>query len=977
MLTSIAELTLNADKAGLFLPNIFSNGHKDYAAETQTLFNEHAFRDFINTSSVGIWNFAPDHPISVELPEQEQIDLFFEAKCRACNYAYARMIDADPEDLIGMKLSDILPRTEENISYFKNFIHNGFRLQNGISHEITPQGKEKYFSNSFIGIVQEGFLTTAWGTQVDVTESYRNEAGLQESKRRLSTIIDNLPGIAYRCVNDSNWTMLFLSKKFDQVTGYKAEDCIDNARLSYSDIMYPEDREPVWIAIQRAMKDELPYQIEYRIQSRDGQIKWVWEQGRAVGNNEKGQAILEGLIMDITQRKFAELRTEIMHNIALAFNSTRDLGELIDVIQKDLGRAVKTTNFMLALYDPEKDQFSLSYMKDEKDHFDTFPVGKTISSLVIRKNKSLLLKGPEIDELERRGEIERFGSPARSWLGVPLRVKGKVMGIIVLQDYDSEYAINRYTQELLEFISTQIAGTLLKKQAEEEISKLLQSVEQSPNSIVITDVQGKIEYANQKFFYITGYSDQEVVGNLPNILNPEFNSEENISEIWDFIKAGHDWHGEFYNRRKNGEFYWELASITSVRNTRGVVSHVVYTKEDITRRKEIERDLVKAKELAEESDKLKTAFLANMSHEIRTPMNAIIGFTEMLGSEEYSDDEEEKFIDLILENGRKLLNIIDDIIDIAKIEAGQLSISKRNCSANKILYDNFYTFKQLKTKLNKEQIELKAKQFIPDENLLFLSDQQRINQVISNLMSNALKYTLEGLIELGYQLVNEEGRTYVDFYVRDTGVGIPEGKSEVIFDRFRQINEDHTRSIGGTGLGLAISRNIARLMGGDIRVESKLEEGSTFHFLIPYEKLTEKDIAAPRLVVKKPDKPDWSEKTVLIAEDEDSNFKLLEVMLRKSRVDIKRAYNGKQAVEYVKGGKPVDLILMDIRMPVMDGYDATEIIKSFKPGIPVVIQTAFALAGDRENSLESGSDDYLSKPIKATELYQILKKYLG
>jgi len=933
------------------------------------------FSDFLNTTSVGIWCFKPEIPVDISLPAEVMIDMFYNSVCVDCNQAYAVMLNTSPAELLGLKLLDLLPRNEENTRYLSEFIQNGFRIIDGITQEISPSGEIKYFSNSFMGTIVNGFLTIAWGTQIDITKSRISDDALKESKRQHATLIDNLPGIAYRCKNDNDWTMLFISKNVRQLTGYSSDDFLGNRTISYNNIIVPEDRDYVSEIVVKSVADGNPFMLEYRIKTKNGTVKWVWEQGRAVRIKGNNDILLEGFIIDITEKKMAEIRTEIMHNIAEALSVTKDMRGLIDFIQTELGKAVDTKNFMLALYDKTKDEFSLPYMKDERDHFEHFPLGKTISALVIRKNKSLLLKGHEIDELEKKGKIERFGSPAKSWLGVPLRVNGKVTGIIILQDYENEYAFTKNDCDLLEFVSTQVAATILKKQSGDEIRKLLQSVEQNPNPVIITDIRGKIEYVNQKYSELSGFDASAVLGTLPFILDSNATDPDFCRKIWDTILDGRDWHGEYCNHTKDGESYWELASISPIRDENMKITHFVYSKEDITGRIKMEEDLKAAKIKAEESDRLKTAFLANMSHEIRTPMNAIIGFAEMLNEGEYTPEEHQKFTNLIGENGRKLLAIIDDIIDIAKIESGQLNISSLRCSANKILFDNYYNFRELKSRLGKDHIELRAVQNIPDQNIQFISDPHRINQIITNLLSNALKYTTEGYIELGYKILCNETRKDLCFYVKDTGIGIPEEKNEIIFDRFRQIEENHTRITGGTGLGLAISKNIARLLGGNLTVESEYGKGSTFYFTIPFKEIKTDESFPPAISTVK-ESPNWADREILIAEDEDSNFQLLDLMLRKSRVKVLRAYNGKEAVEFIRGGKDFDLVLMDVRMPVMNGYEATAAIKVINPNIPVVAQTAFALSGDREISLDSGCDDYLSKPIKSDELYRIMSKYL-
>jgi len=515
-----------------------------------------------------------------------------------------------------------------------------------------------------------------------------------------------------------------------------------------------------------------------------------------------------------------------------------------------------------------------------------------------------------------------------------------------------------------------------KKQSQDKIENILQSVEQNPNPIIITNLNGIIEYTNPKYTELTGFEVASVLGTMLHILDSKVTDDKICKEIWDTILKGHDWRGEYLNHKKNGEAYWELATISPIKDEQSEISHFVYIIEDITNRKKMEKELMAAKLKAEESDRLKTAFLANMSHEIRTPMNAIIGFAEMLHEEDYTPEEHKKFTNLIGENGRKLLSVIDDIIDIAKIESGQLNISTVRCSANKILFDNYYILRQLKAKYSKDYIEIRTSQNEPDQNIQFISDPHRINQVITNLLANAIKYTSEGFIELGYKISTSSGGKNICFYVKDSGIGIPKGKTEIIFDRFRQIEENHTRVTGGAGLGLAISKNIARLMGGDITVESEHGLGSTFYFSIPFQEIKAEEKFTKMSSLLR-ENPNWADREILIAEDEDSNFLLLNTMLRKSRVKVLRAYNGKEAVEFIRSGRDFDMVLMDVRMPVMNGYEATAAIIELNPHIPVVAQTAFALSGDREISLSNGCDDYISKPIKSDELYQIMSKYLG
>ncbi|OQX78283.1 MAG: hypothetical protein B6D64_07040 [Bacteroidetes bacterium 4484_276] len=954
----------------------FLGNKKTKVPEGNEIGGQDGLTGFMESTSVGVWCFKPDVPVPTHLPEGELIEACFNSTCVACNTAYANMLGMPSGALIGLKLRGVLPETAENIGYLRTFIKNGFKIIDGISHEITPHGEEKYFSNSFIATINNGMLIEAWGTQVDVSETKKALGDLRETERKAATMIDNFPGIVYQCTDDIHRAMKFISKNALKLTGYPYKDFLDNKNISYSDIILPEDTEPVIMKIQEAVENNSPFQMEYRIRTKTNKIKWVWEQGRQVQVKGGTGNLLEGLIIDITEIKLSKIRLEIMRNIGEAHNKTKDLAELIELIEMELGKTINTRNFLIALYDEKSDTFSLPYMKDEKDFFKELPAGKTISSLVIKRNKPMLLTRADIDRLEGTGEIERVGSPAKCWLGVPLQVEDKVIGIIVLQDYEDENAIGPQEKELLGFVSTQVAATIFKKQADEEIKRLYQSIQQSPVSVVISDMDEKVIYVNQKFIDVTGYTREEAIGSTPELIKSGKTPGKTYENLRKTLDLGKEFQGEFLNRKKNGEFFWEHVSISPVKNDIGEITHYIAVKEDITTRKKMEQDLLEAKEKAEGSDRLKTAFLTNMSHEIRTPMNAIIGFTEMLGEVKYLKEEREKFSTLIIDNGRKLLGIIDDIIDIAKIEAGQLDIKTDRCSANKILFDNYYSFRELRSRYGKEHIEIIARQHKEDQNFIFSSDPLRINQVISNLMNNALKYTNEGSVELGYRILEKGQGYYIDFYVKDTGIGIDADNSENIFDRFRQVDNSSTRETGGTGLGLAISKNIANLLGGDITLESTSGQGSSFHFTIPFVEIVQ-DRFEPQIAEPATEKADWANKKILVAEDEDSNFHLLEIMLRKTKVQLTRAYNGKEAIDLIRGGKEVDLILMDVRMPLMDGYEATALIKKFNPEIPIVAQTAYALSGDRETCLKAGCDGYISKPLNRRELYKEISKFIG
>jgi PAS domain S-box-containing protein len=399
---------------------------------------------------------------------------------------------------------------------------------------------------------------------------------------------------------------------------------------------------------------------------------------------------------------------------------------------------------------------------------------------------------------------------------------------------------------------------------------------------------------------------------------------------------------------------------------------------DISEQKKLEYQLTIAKEKAEESDRLKTAFLASMSHEIRTPMNAIIGFTDLLSDPDFSKEEKDEFIELVNNNGNILLRLIDDIIDIAKIEAGEFNVDETECHVNKIISEVIVASKDNLKRQGKETIELTSYLASSSENFAIISDPTRFRQIITNLIGNAQKFTMTGKIEVGYLIKNNDillgDELFIQFYVKDTGIGIPEEKREIIFDRFKQADDTVSKKYGGTGLGLTITKKLVNLMGGEIWVESEVGKGSTFYFTLPYKPIESKEEFLES-TDKKLDHIDLSGKTILIVEDVESNFNLLKTVLTKNNAKIIWAKDGKQAVDFCRA-KSVDLVLMDIKLPILDGYNATERIKQTTKNIPIIAITAYARENDKLKSIQAGCDEYIPKPIKTDLLFALINKYL-
>ncbi len=434
---------------------------------------------------------------------------------------------------------------------------------------------------------------------------------------------------------------------------------------------------------------------------------------------------------------------------------------------------------------------------------------------------------------------------------------------------------------------------------------------------------------------------------------------------------------KFRASHKDGSIRWFLDKGVALRNKKGEATRLIGTISDITQQQKIEEELILSKEKAVEADNLKSTFLANMSHEIRTPMNGILGFSDLLKGDDSTADERAHYVDIIHKSGKQLMNIINDILDISKIEVGQIQINENNTSVNAILNELLVLFNP--EMADKKDIKLEIHKELTDKEAVILTDGVRLRQILTNLVNNAIKFTKAGSVEFGYMLIpaykkeNLSTEAFLQFYVKDTGIGIPYNKREIIFDRFRQSDESHTRKFGGTGLGLAISKGFVELLGGTIWHESVENKGSTFYFTIPYKIGDPKQIQ--KIEAKYLNKYSWKKYNVLIVEDDDISFIYMNKILEKTGLNIQRATKGFEAIEYCKKNKNIDLILMDIQLPGINGYEATRKIREFLPDIPIIAQTAHALAEDKTKSLESGCNDFITKPIKRQILLRTLEKY--
>ncbi|GAB4315168.1 MAG: hypothetical protein Kow00127_06430 [Bacteroidales bacterium] len=506
--------------------------------------------------------------------------------------------------------------------------------------------------------------------------------------------------------------------------------------------------------------------------------------------------------------------------------------------------------------------------------------------------------------------------------------------------------------------------------AEREIRKLSRVVEQSPTIIMITDLKARIEYVNATFTKITGYTFQEVAGKNPKILKSGKTPETVYMHMWNNLIQGKEWTGEFINRKKSGEIYNERAHLFPLKDEKGKVTHYIGLKEDITLQKEMEQELISAKERAVESDRLKSAFLANMSHEIRTPMNAIIGFSQLLDDPDLDESDRNHFIQLIQNSGNDLMHLIDDIIDISRIETGEMRIFKNSHLVDPVmraLRDEYAHF--LRSKPEKQNLKIEYQHPVKEAGYQVFTDIDRFKQVMRNLLSNAVKFTEKGKITIGFTPEIRNGQKVLRFYVCDTGIGIPEEQQEKIFESFVQIRPSKSKLYGGTGLGLAITKKIIHLLDGDIWVESKPGKGSTFHFTLPIiDNLPGSDIPGRGKSTDKAEVPALNNVSVVVVDDDPASRELIRSALKKSGASVYVCSSGPEGIEAVRSVIP-DIVLLDIRMAGMDGFETLKQIREEFPDLPVIAQTAHAFSEERDKCLKAGFNDYISKPLKLKELF--------
>jgi len=616
-------------------------------------------------------------------------------------------------------------------------------------------------------------------------------------------------------------------------------------------------------------------------------------------------------------------------------------------------------------YLPKLDNTNLSNYTDQDNRY----IFNEMVELVLHNNEGFLTYKWQLKD------DSTFIQPKISFIKAYNPWKWIIGTGVYISDIESEIANIKYKLIFVTFLITitifivftfTIRSGIKKEKHLEEIEKKYKKLFDGANDSILILKNECFTDCNSRALELFQCSREDIIGKNVIDFSPEYQDDGQKSstkalEIIHKTINGESHFFEWTHLRFSGEKFIAEVSLSNIEinNEVFLISFI----RDITQRKADEKSLLQAMERAEASDKLKSAFLANMSHEIRTPKNGILGFAQLVQARELEPEKREEYLQIIINKGKQLLQIINDIIDISKIESNQININYHKFSLNEMI-NELYSFFGLEL-LN---IELKTFKALPDGSDFIISDKTRLVQIMTNLLSNAFKFTEKGFVEFGYHANNNK----INLFVKDSGIGVKAEFKDIIFERFRQSDDSNTRKYGGTGLGLSISKGLVEKLGGDISVESDGINGSTFIVEIPVKfvnPVNEKKQSTHN------EQEDWKDKKIMVVEDDEISYQYIHELLNETNVLLTHVKTGRKAIEMLKNEK-FDLILMDIQLPDIDGNNTTKEIRKFNKQVPIIAQTANAMADDRNKSILAGCNDYLPKPINANALLKTIKAYL-
>lgn len=877
------------------------------------------------------------------------------------NKANANFFNRKEEDIIGKTDSELLTKLHADICTKSDIA--ALKSNSIIITEETINNKIYETRKFRVPLSDKGIYGV--GAYIrEITQQKIAEEQLIKSEDRFRAISEYAQNAI--CIVNENGKITWGNRALEKLGGFQLEDVYKAP--SFLQFIADESQDFVLNNFMSFVHktDYLKYYQFYFIRS-DGQ-KRLCEKYMTDFTDIDGHRNLAISMIDITESDKTSKILRIQYNIARATVMSEDLNDLFDIVRHELSSLIDTSNFIIAYYNEQTKFLNRVYGVDQQQYIEEWSAENSLSGIVVKNAKSLILKKDEILKMAEKNAIKLIGKRAEIWVGIPLVTKKKAFGVIILQSYNKQHTYNQQSVEILEIIASQLSLFIERKNLQQTALQLLKGVENSPVCTIITDINGKSQYINPMYTEVTGYKKEEVIGKKTNMFDNELNSKETYEELWKTILSKKEWSGELLCIRKNKEKYWAFFNISPILDKSDNISHFIILKSDITEDKKMLEDLIIAKEKAIESDRLKTAFLHSISHEIRTPMNGIMGFSELLTDPSTLEDEKEHYASIISNSCQQLLSVITDMINIAAIEAGQEKVSSQIFSVRNEM-ENLYEQFSLITKKNNLNLIFCFDLASNEDSIQ--ADKRKVLQVLSNLLTNAVKYTPTGFIKFGCKRFDDS----IEFFVEDSGIGIEEKYHHCVFDRFRQIENPLTHKSGGTGLGLAISKAYVELMGGQISLTSEPNKGSNFKFTIPFIPNHEMQLCSIEHIEFSNLKLNGNK--ILIAEDDQTNYLILKTIMKDLNLTLIHVENGLDAVNVFNEHPEIELVLMDIKMPIMDGIQATKLIKQNYPKMPIVAQTAFALEGDKEKMLDAGCDNYLSKPISKKELFQVLEKYLS
>jgi PAS domain S-box-containing protein len=815
-------------------------------------------------------------------------------------------------------------------------------------------------------------------------QSFLRDINLRRNSEELVRISKARLQRAELASKSGNWELHLDNKTIIASEGAAKLYGVEKDKFDYEVIKkvpLPEYRSLLDSALKELIENNKPYDLEFKVKKVDtGEIIDI----HSIANFEREKRILFGIIQDITERKKAE---EVIYQSESNFRNLFEHSP-VGISMTGVDGSLNANKSFCEIVGYSKDELkNLKWM--DITHPDDINLTNTfIQSLIngeaqqMRFEKRFIHKNGDIVWVDLNSYLQRDKENNPKFLISALIditqrkhdekeiIRAKERAEESEQDLlikNEEYeAIN----EELKQINEELYYARVKEKESELKYKMLYN--NTPVMLQSANMEGKLLSVNDYWLQVMGYEINEVIGTKSSDYLTSESKKFYKDFINEFVQTGAINNLEAQAIKKNGETIDLLISSKILYDKEGKPTATMTNLVDITDKKQAELALqckneelkllnqkyLFAKDKAEESDRLKTVFLQNMSHEIRTPMNAIMGFSDLL-TKNFNDKEKlKKFTSIIRQRSSDLLELINDILDLSKIETGQLPVNIEECDINVLFTELYEFFLNHRQKINKTHIEL---QFVPgvEPQLTHIyTDKGKLKQIFINLIHNAFKFTTEGKIRFGYK---SDENNNITFYVSDTGIGIPKEKHDLIFHRFMQIDTHSNQELGGTGLGLAIVKGLIGLLGGEIFLDSTFGVGSTFYFNIPYQQAVS---IQEKHVRNLPDNSvNFKNFTLLIVEDDIYNAEYLKEVLAETQINILLVISANQAIELVDSGKVIDIILMDIRLGGMDGYEATVIIKKKKPEIKIIAQTAYATSIDEQNALNAGCDDYISKPV--------------